>query len=185
MTITIRTCLGVGILALLSSLSIAQAPPKSVTGVNLAGFESKNSKRFMMTVSKDEENSIWASKQWNGLGVLAYVFGQQVQGAVPLYRYMNPKSGDHFFTTNHEEGDNAINSYGYVGENQCCFVSSSKISGTLPLYRVLKGSYHWYAVGDTARDNLIAKGFKLEGIEGYVWDSSKFGSSPPTALAGN
>jgi hypothetical protein len=51
-----------------------------------------------------------------------YVFDAPRAGVVPLYRLFHPGNGDHFYTTNATERDNAVRSSGYVSEGIACYV---------------------------------------------------------------
>ena len=47
-------------------------------------------------------------------------------GSVPLFRMFSPKAGDHFYTTNAAEKNNAITSLGYVDEGIAAYVNPSQ-----------------------------------------------------------
>ena len=59
-------------------------------------------------------------------------------GLTPLYRQFNPNNGDHFYTTDAAERDNAVNVYGYTNEGTACYVYVTQYPGTIPLYRQLR-----------------------------------------------
>ncbi|MCX4241510.1 MopE-related protein [Paraliomyxa miuraensis] len=56
-------------------------------------------------------------------GVLGYIAtGAGTAGSIPLYRLYRAANGDHFYTTSAAERDNAIASFGYVGEGTAGYV---------------------------------------------------------------
>lgn len=55
------------------------------------------------------------------------------QATVPLYRYWNPRIGDHFYTTNWRELGNGQHGYRYEGVQ--AQVWQRRVPGTVPLYR--------------------------------------------------
>jgi hypothetical protein len=108
------------------------------------------------------------------LHCMAWVFAQPVQGTVPVYRYLNPETGKHFFTTSHEEGQQAVYRYGFADEGICCYVAPTQLPGTVPLYRLYsdKGG-HFYTTDSRLEQWLeLRENFRSEGITGYVWATS-------------
>jgi hypothetical protein len=104
---------------------------------------------------------------------LGWVFPEQAVGTVPLYRYLNPDNGRHFFTTSHDEGQSAILRYGFVDEGICCFVSATQIAGTVPLRRLYgdRGG-HFYTTSDRLGQWLeLRENFRPEGAAAYIWSS--------------
>jgi hypothetical protein len=84
---------------------------------------------------------------------------------------VNLKVGDHFYTDNAQERDNAISHYGYTYEGIACYVYSSVVSGTTAFYRLvnLKVGDHFYTDNAQERDNAISHyGYTYEGIACYV-----------------
>jgi uncharacterized protein DUF5648 len=111
-----------------------------------------------------------------------YVFNQPVVGTVTLYRYLNRLSGDHFFTTSAEEGNQAIAKYDCVSEGISCYLSPTQVPFTVPLYRLLVNKkYHHYLIDPYERAQEMAGKFDSisnvhwpasdEGITGFVWTS--------------
>jgi hypothetical protein len=108
-----------------------------------------------------------------------YVFDGPVAGTVPLYRYYNHDVQDHFFTTNRQEGRNAVAKLGYADEGVCCYVSGAQQANTTPLWRLFNPGtgIHLYTTSDSQRDQLRFQGkYRFEGAEGFVWTG-------PVALA--
>ena len=93
----------------------------------------------------------------DGIIVTAYAF----------YRYYNPSSPDHLYTTNFGELGNG--SGGYIAEGIAAYIPKQQYSGTIPLYRYYNSaaSDHLY----TTNFSELAggkNGYVYEGIVGYV-----------------
>ena len=89
--------------------------------------------------------------------------------------------GDHFFTTNLAERDNAIQNLGYVSEGLACFVSGNQTAGTLPLHRLFRPATgeHFYTTSDAERNNAIQNlGFQTEGEACFVNAGAGAGTAP-------
>ena len=96
-----------------------------------------------------------------------------IVGTVPLYRYWNPGNGDHFYTVDKAEGDNAVKG-GYKAEGITGYIYPQQNSGTVPLYRYWNqgNGDHFYTVDKAERDNAVKGGYKAEGcclITGYIY----------------
>ncbi|MDR6785978.1 hypothetical protein ABIE26_004552 [Pedobacter africanus] len=63
-------------------------------------------------------------------GVFGYVFTSAVSGTVPLYRFVNRTNGNHFYSTNDNDGFIP----GYSTHGIVCYVYSSQVSKSLPVY---------------------------------------------------
>lgn len=92
----------------------------------------------------------------------------------PLYR-LSSKT-DHLYTTSSAEMNKA-KSEGYNFEGVAGYVATSQISGTQPLYRLVKSGsgVHFYTANPAEMQSAQSEGFKLEGTVGYV---------PTTLVAG-
>ena len=102
----------------------------------------------------------WYSRSWT--------FRPDITAAtpfpVPLYRYANDRSGDHFYTVR----NNDLRSIGYHQEGIQCHVFLVPVAGRdTPLYRYYNSGIqkHFYTTGNY---NLTNIGYHMEGIEGYV-----------------
>ena len=97
----------------------------------------------------------------------------------PLYRLSS--KNDHFYTTSTAEMNQA-KSEGYSFEGVAGYVAASQISGTQPLYRLVKSgngkSVHLYTASPGEMQSAQGQGFKLEGTVGYVPTSQIAGTVP-------
>ena len=59
-------------------------------------------------------------------GITGYCFQEKMSNTVPLYRYWNAKSADHFYTTNADEIGTVtagkVGKHGYTSEGIVCYV---------------------------------------------------------------
>ncbi|KAH7704228.1 hypothetical protein AAVH_28584 [Aphelenchoides avenae] len=93
--------------------------------------------------------------------------------AVPLYRaWKEGDRGDHFYTTNFDEWQNAIKNLGYKDEGITGRIFAHVSIGTAPLYRLYHRDVvdHFYTTSASEYDTAINRlGFKDEGVAGYVY----------------
>ena len=90
---------------------------------------------------------------------------------VPLYRLVSRKTGEHFYTANPAEKDNAIKSDGFALEGIVGYIWSSQQPGTEPLYRLVGGPHndHFYTTNPTEKDRAISQlHYRSEGVTGYI-----------------
>ncbi|MCU1524499.1 MAG: hypothetical protein JWO18_1393 [Microbacteriaceae bacterium] len=106
------------------------------------------------------------------------VFDAALITALPVYRFWNPQSNDHFYTMNKAERDHIIASYStsvwrYEGVAFDAFPTQR--AGTVPLYRFwsprLQG--HFFTANGTEKDQIIrtyaASTWSYEGVAFYVY----------------
>jgi hypothetical protein len=127
------------------------------------------------TISASERDHAVANLGYQSEGTACYVSAGPT-GTVPFYRLV--KDG-HFYTTSLPERDNAISAFGYASEDIACYVFSSQSSGTVPLYRLLKGNDHFYTTSASERDHAIANlGYQSEGTACYTFETRQNGTVP-------
>ena len=97
----------------------------------------------------------------------------------PLYRLSS--ANDHLYTTSTSEMNKA-KSEGYNFEGVAGYVATSQVSGTQPLYRLVKSAnsknIHFYTANPTEMQSAQSQGFRLEGAIGYVPTSQMAGTVP-------
>lgn len=107
----------------------------------------------------------------------------------PLYRYWRLEVSDHFYTTNSNEIGSTVygesGKYGYKYEGIQCYIYSSPVYDTVPLYRYWKGSVsdHFYTtntneIGTTIIGRVGRHEYKCEGIVGFCFSTQKEGNIP-------
>jgi NTE family protein len=98
---------------------------------------------------------------------------------VPLYRLAHP-TGDHFYTTDENERQNAIDVIGYADEGIAGYVRRDPSGGTVPLFRLYSAGTgdHFYTTSAAERDSATGVGYASEGIRCYVWPPSAAGRVP-------
>ncbi len=91
----------------------------------------------------------------------------------PLYRLRN--GGNHFYTVESTERDNALRSLGYVSEGTACSIFlNAQREGTVPFHRLRNGGRHFYTTNTAERDNAIRSlGYVSEGIAGHVFNTQR------------
>jgi hypothetical protein len=103
-----------------------------------------------------------------------------VVNKVPFFRVYNPGNGDHFYTTNAGERDNAIQAHGYKNEGVACQIYPSQVSGTVSLFRLLNpgNGDHFYTTSESERLGAMGIGYRFEGVAGYVYAVQAAGTVP-------
>lgn len=86
-----------------------------------------------------------------------------------VYRLYNSKLTDHFYTSNSQEKDQAINS-GYSDEGVMGNIYTQAKEGRMPIYRLYnsKLTNHFYTDNSAEKDQAINSGYQDEGILGYA-----------------
>jgi hypothetical protein len=90
----------------------------------------------------------------------------------PFYRLYNPGNGDHFYTTDRGEANNAIRHLGYNDEGIACYVLASMFTGIAPLYRLYnpRTGDHFYTINQMEANNAaLHLGYHREGIACYIF----------------
>jgi hypothetical protein len=113
-------------------------------------------------------------------GDVGHVLLTPVEGTVPFFRFFNPQSGDHFYTTDPDGEGQARN--GWVNEGIAChvFPADSTRADTVPLYRwVSDEGDHFYCL-DQHGELGPASGYRPEGIACRTLSEPVAGSVPLT-----
>ena len=111
-------------------------------------------------------------------------------GLTALYRYWNPHSKDHFYTTNINEIGMAFKGltgrHRYKSEGIQCLLYTRQVKGSTPLYRYWKGSVgdHFYTINPDQEIATTTPGHKgwfgyvSEGIASYCFPHAVAGTVP-------
>lgn len=130
---------------------------------------------YFMTANAPELAAITGGGKWQAIPMdgQIFVYDRWVEGTVPLYRFLHPKWGQHFFTSDRTESQSAVSNYGYKSEGICCYISPSPTPDTVPLYRLRRTAgiqVHRYVTNEYERARLVQSGiWVFEGIAGFVW----------------
>jgi len=114
-------------------------------------------------------------------GIATYVFTDalQAKGLVPLYRWFNPFSGDHFYSTNLDSASTQnpkspwttvvrggrLTGPGWRWEGIQAFVFKKQVPGTVPMYRLWNGRDHLYTTNYKESLKVVKFGYRSEGVE--------------------
>ena len=129
-------------------------------------------------------------------GIFLLVFALQLTGLlalcpdkVPLFRYWNSGSVDHFYTTDATEIGTVIpgrtGKHGYKSEGIQCYVYTRQVSGSIPLFRYRnkssKDSFYTTnrnEIGTTTPGKRGRHGYTSRGIVGYCRPNCGQGTVP-------
>ncbi|MEA2840912.1 MAG: hypothetical protein QOF41_2242 [Methylobacteriaceae bacterium] len=89
--------------------------------------------------------------------------------SIPIYRFYNRQTGEHFYTVGTAEGLNG----GYAYEGIGFYVLAEPMGGTVPIYRCYNGSMHFMSRADDCEGNG-----RLEGLYGHLYASPDEGGLP-------
>lgn len=113
-------------------------------------------------------------------GIQCYLYREQVERSVPLYRYWKNTVKDHFYTTHAEEigtiTPGKIGNHGYTSEGIVGYCFPTQQPDTVPLYRYWnpKNSDHFYTTNGMQEIDTVTPretgnhGYISEGIVCYV-----------------
>lgn len=107
-------------------------------------------------------------------GIRALVFTTQIEGSVRLLRLWNDGPGDHFYTTNATEANNAV-AGGYTLEDKTpMYIYPTQLCGSVPFYRLFSSGTgdHFYTIDAGERDGAEGSGWDFEWVQGYVFPSA-------------
>ena len=105
-------------------------------------------------------------------GVTCYLYTDQVEASVPLYRYWKGTVSDHFYTTDETEigttTPGEIGNFGYKFESIVGYCFPSEERDTVPLYRYWnpKNSDHFYTTNGMEEIGTVTEG--ESGNHGYI-----------------
>ncbi|MFZ2976084.1 MAG: SpoIID/LytB domain-containing protein [Candidatus Moraniibacteriota bacterium] len=118
-------------------------------------------------------------------GIAFYTYTSQVDETLPVYRFVNSTSGDHFYTASENEKTAVLNNpqWGYTAEGIAFYVYTSQVNETLPVYRFVNSTSgdHFYTASENERNSLNNNpqwGYTGEGIAFYVFDTQLATTSP-------
>ncbi|CAA7262499.1 unnamed protein product [Cyclocybe aegerita] len=103
--------------------------------------------------------------------------------AVPLLRSWNGGWGDHFYTTDQNAMNNAVNNLGFTAEGTAAYVfpGTTGSDGAIPFYGLWAPDRldHFYttAAADVT-SSIRLYGYEYEGIVGYIYQNANCGGVP-------
>jgi len=116
---------------------------------------------------------------WSGYereGIAGYAFKNPKPNTVPIYRFYNPSTGDHFYTQSRtgESGPPA-----YKSEGIAWHMYKTSQPGTVPMYRWWSNNKHDHFYTTDATGELAPRSsYVAEGILGYLHKKNVAGTVP-------
>jgi len=103
---------------------------------------------------------------------------------IPVYRYHNPGSHDHFYTQKAEEigvtNNGAHGNHGYISEGVSFYLAETEVDGYTPVYRFWNAGSkdHFYTANDSEKNSVQGIGYAFEGVVGYISTTQVEGTTP-------
>lgn len=122
-------------------------------------------------------NASAAASSYAAEGIAFYAYTTQTDTAVPVYRYFDSSSGDHFYSTS------SATPPGYASEGVAFYAYPTQAAGTLPVYRFFNSTNgkHFYTSFEdekNALENNPQWGYHFEDIEFYAFPTQAANTSP-------
>jgi hypothetical protein len=104
-----------------------------------------------------------------------FLFTGASANAAGVVRFLAPN--EHFYTANSVEMD-SVRAMGWVTEPRVFEVSTTQVSGTIPMYRVKLNGYHVFTNNLSLVNLMKSWGGVQEGYLGYIYSSQVAGTVP-------
>ncbi|MBQ9887252.1 MAG: CHAP domain-containing protein [Lachnospiraceae bacterium] len=159
--------------------------------INHVGIVTSSDDRYVYTVEGNHNNSVEATlHELNdpaiaGYGLPSYRALMKSYNGDPVYRFYNPRSGEHFYTSITSEKTSLINTSKVWRYEGIAWVESGNEQPVYRLYNPVADDHH-YTVSIAEKDMLLNAGWKYEGVS---WVTSGSGNPiyrlyNPNATAG-
>jgi hypothetical protein len=140
-------------------------------------FYNPASQGHFFTTNESERNTVLGNPDW-GYVFESYGFlAEETPGdnLTPVYRFYNPVSQGHFFTTSEVERQNVLAnpSWGYQEEGIGFYAYGSQANGTLPVYRFYNPTSqgHFFTISEEEKNSILSNpgwGYNFEGVGFYA-----------------
>jgi len=120
----------------------------------------------LFTVNPAAEARRLASGGYEKQGIAFRLFSAGTPGTTEFLRWFNPRTLDHVYTVGRTAGKSPE---GYALEGPIGNIATSRLNNTRPLYRWrhTRSGHHFYTT-DQGGEGRARRGFRFEGIVGYV-----------------
>ena len=113
------------------------------------------------------------STRFRSEGIAGYVFEAERPGTVPLYRWLHPRDGSHYYTIQ----PNAPDRPNSVADGIACHVFGNQAPEAVPFFRWTNGRDYLYTTVENG-ENAGRVGHRFQGIVGYVYRDPRPGTVP-------
>jgi hypothetical protein len=114
----------------------------------------------LYTASEKEKNTIIATPKttYKYEGIAFYAYSVQASDLIPIYRFYNKKTRDHFYTSDEEKKDELKKSNTNVYEGIAFYAYPSQMENALPVYYFYNGTDQIYTISEIEKNNLLSSG---------------------------
>jgi hypothetical protein len=121
---------------------------------------------YLYTANLQAESNIHDTKGYKKQGIAYRLFAAGTPGTTPFHRWYNSAKKDHFYSLDaHAEGKSLK---GYVYEGAIGNIATSRLTNTRELYRWYSPSTGCHFYSTDPNEDIIKKGYRFDGIAGYV-----------------
>ncbi|HVO67386.1 MAG TPA: hypothetical protein VMT12_12995 [Syntrophales bacterium] len=121
---------------------------------------------YLYTANPQAEPSLLNTKGYKKQGIAYRLFSSGTPGTTPFHRWYNAARKDHFYSSDtHGEGKSLK---GYVYEGAVGNIATSRLTNTRELYRWYNPSTGCHFYSTDLNESIIKKGYRFDGIAGYV-----------------
>lgn len=151
--------------------------PEGIALAPLYRFHRKDNNSHFFTAVEAEKEAVLTNLSndiWTLEGISHHVILSQPQGALPVYRLFNRRTGSHFYTLTVSERDQVLTQLGHIFslEGVAFFAFSGAVQGAQPVYRFYAAptGSHFFTISEAEKDWIIANipTSRLE-FEGVAW----------------
>ena len=106
-------------------------------------------------------------------GIAGFVFAEQRQGTVPLYRWAHPADGSHYYTVRGNSPDRPRSVY----QGVACYVLDHRVADAVPLYRFSTAHDHLYTL-EPDSEQTTRLGYTYHGAACFIFRDQRPGTVP-------
>jgi hypothetical protein len=173
------TAAGIGVAAATSSPTTAPTASCAVPTSPVYQVANPSSQASLVTRSRAEADGAAAHGFTVDGGVVFHAATAGAAGLAAVVRLYHPGNRDFLWTTDSAEAEKAVTRYGYQRQQTDFYASTSALSCTTAVTRMVKGSMHRLAVG-SAVTALTGQGWTSEGVRFHAFRTPGSTTQQPT-----
>ena len=130
-------------------------------------YRYRNGDDFLFTTNPQGEAGMLSARNYRKDGIAFRLFSPGTPGTTEFYRWYNPRQQCHFYS--YEAGGGGKLSRDFILEGTIGNIATSRLPNTRPLHRWRHvGTGQFFFTTDARSEGYNKKGFRYDGIAGYV-----------------